>query len=202
MTAYLCIAFKAQWVFPRQGKIGKFYFYSRKHIEVGLNLSLAAGPKMLCLCFWCFFQLARWFELPGQCRTTGRQIHTSSRVKTQRHKNICCFNINMYLFNLKFNPILCCLNIKTQVYTTPLPRCIYLCPDINGFAGKVGCQHVKTRVKTTDMCLSGWHVADMLANMSATRHKKLSTGVPGQHDTACYLLTCWQYVGIMTKILQ
>ncbi len=38
----------------------------------------------------------------------------------------------MCLFNLKFNPILCFLNIKTQVYTTPLPRCIYLCPDING----------------------------------------------------------------------
>ncbi len=26
----------------------------------------------------------------------------------------------------------------------------------------VGCGHVETRVKTTDICLSGWHVADML----------------------------------------
>jgi hypothetical protein len=36
------------------------------------------------------------------------------------------------------------------------------------FAGKVGCWHVKTGVKTTDMCLSGQHVANMLANMLAT----------------------------------
>jgi hypothetical protein len=36
------------------------------------------------------------------------------------------------------------------------------------FAGKVGCWRVKTRVKTTDMCLSGQRVADMLAGMSAT----------------------------------
>jgi hypothetical protein len=27
----------------------------RLHIEVGLDLSLAAGPKMLCLCFYVFF---------------------------------------------------------------------------------------------------------------------------------------------------
>ncbi len=38
----------------------------------------------------------------------------------------------MCLFNLKFNLILCFSNIKTQVYTTPQPRCIYLCPDIYG----------------------------------------------------------------------
>ncbi len=29
--------------------------------------------------FLCFFQLARWFETPGQCQTTGRQIHSSRR---------------------------------------------------------------------------------------------------------------------------
>jgi hypothetical protein len=39
---------------------------------------------------------------------------------------------------------------------------------VTAFAGIVGCQHVKTRVKTMDMCLSGQHVADMLANMLAT----------------------------------
>ncbi len=32
-------------------------FGTRKHIEVGLNFSLAAGPKRLCLCF-CFFELS------------------------------------------------------------------------------------------------------------------------------------------------
>jgi hypothetical protein len=32
-----------------------FIFCTRKHIEVRLNLSLAAGPKMLCLCFYVFF---------------------------------------------------------------------------------------------------------------------------------------------------
>jgi hypothetical protein len=43
-------------------------------------------------------------------------------------------------------------------------------------AGKVGCPRVKTKVKMTDMHLSGRRVADMLANMSATQHNKLSTG--------------------------
>jgi hypothetical protein len=42
------------------------------------------------------------------------------------------------------------------------------CSTPTALAGKVGCRHVKTRVKTTDMCLSGWRVADMLADMSAT----------------------------------
>ncbi len=42
------------------------------------------------------------------------------------------------------------------------------------------------RGSKTDMCLSGQHVADMLADMSATQHKKLSAGVllmSGQHVT-------------------
>ncbi len=30
------------------------FFGTRKHIEVGLNFSLAAGPKRLCLCFYVF----------------------------------------------------------------------------------------------------------------------------------------------------
>jgi hypothetical protein len=39
---------------------------------------------------------------------------------------------------------------------------------LTAFAGKVGCWRVETRVKTTDMCLSGQCVADMLADMLAT----------------------------------
>jgi hypothetical protein len=78
--------------------------------------------------------------------------------------------------------------------------CYTSCPCEVNFAGKVGCRHVETRVKTTDMCLSGQRVADMSANMTATQHKKLSAGVPGQHVTACYLLTCRQYVGNMRNI--
>ncbi len=65
--------------------------------------------------------------------------------------------------------------------------------------GKAGCWCVKTGVKMTDMCLSGWHVANMLADMSATRHKKLSSRVPlvlGRHVTCWHvrlvLLWCWQ----------
>jgi hypothetical protein len=53
------------------------------------------------------------------------------------------------------------------------------CQGKPSLAGKVGCQCFKTRVKTIDMCLSGQRVADMLADMSATRHTKLSNGVPG-----------------------
>jgi hypothetical protein len=49
--------------------------------------------------------------------------------------------------------------------------------------------------QTTDMRLSGQRVADMLADMLATQHKKLLAGVPGQHVTACHLLTCRQHVG-------
>ncbi len=69
------------------------------------------------------------------------------------------------------------------------------------FAGKFGCRRVKTRVKTTDMCLSGRCVADMLANMLATRHKKLLAGVLGQHVTACHLLTCRRHVGNMLALV-
>jgi hypothetical protein len=68
-------------------------------------------------------------------------------------------------------------------------------------AGKVGCWRVETRVKTTDMCLSGQRVADMSAKMLATRHKKLSAGVLDQHVTACHLLTCWQHVGNMLALV-
>jgi hypothetical protein len=74
--------------------------------------------------------------------------------------------------------------------------------DVSGFAGKVGCQCVKTRVKTTAMCLSGERVADILANLLVTQHKKLLIGVPGRHDTSCHLLACRQYVSNMTKIWQ
>ncbi len=58
-------------------------------------------------------------------------------------------------------------------------------PYIN-FAGIVGCWRVEMGVKMTDMCLSGQHVANMLADMSATQHKKLLAGVPlmlGLHVT-------------------
>ncbi len=53
-----------------------------------------------------------------------------------------------------------------------------ICSIVPCFAGKVGCWCVETEVKTTDMCLSGRHVTNMLADMSATRHKKMSARVP------------------------
>ncbi len=59
--------------------ISESFFCTRKHIEVGINLSFAAGPKMLCFLLLCWFQLAMWFETPGQCRMTGRWIHSSRR---------------------------------------------------------------------------------------------------------------------------
>jgi hypothetical protein len=74
------------------------------------------------------------------------------------------------------------------------------CFHVLNLAGKVGCWRVETRVKMTDMCLSGQRVADMLADMLATGHKKLLTGLLGRHVTACHLLTCRQYVGNMTNI--
>jgi hypothetical protein len=37
----------------------------RKHIEVGLNLSIATGPKMLCTCFYVFF------DCPGDLKPLG-----------------------------------------------------------------------------------------------------------------------------------
>ena len=40
-------------------------------------------------------------------------------LKTQRHKNICPFTVNICLFNLKINPILCFSNIKTQSISNP-----------------------------------------------------------------------------------
>ncbi len=94
---------------------------------------------------------------------------------------------------------------KQRVFLSVLPPLMQKAPLFafclpTYFAGKVGCWRVETRVKTTDMCLSGRRDADMLADMLATRDKKLSAGVPGQHVTACHLLTCRQYVGNMTNI--
>ncbi len=69
------------------------------------------------------------------------------------------------------------------------------------FSGIVGCWHVKMGVKTTDMCLLGQHIANMLANMLATQHKKLLRGVPlvsGGHVTCGHvsvvLAGCWMSV--------
>jgi hypothetical protein len=71
-------------------------------------------------------------------------------------------------------------------------------PICGNFAGVVGCRRVKTGVKTTDMCLLGQHFSDMSANMLATRHKKLSVGVPlvsSRHVTCGHvgivLVGCW-----------
>jgi hypothetical protein len=50
-----------------------FIFFTRKHIEVGLNLSLAAGPKMLCLCFQFF--------------STGQVIRNTWAVPDKRQMN-------------------------------------------------------------------------------------------------------------------
>ena len=94
-------------------------------------------------------------------------------------------------------------DFKEPIIGTLIPNFFitYFGQDLpHGLAGKVRCWRVETRVKMTDMCLSGQHIADMLADMLATRHKKLSTGVPGRHVTACCLLTCRQYVGNMTNI--
>jgi hypothetical protein len=53
----------------------------------------------------------------------------------------------------------------TRVYTRPALCAGYV---YTPSGVKVGCRRVKTRVKTTDMCLSGQRVADMLADMLAT----------------------------------
>ncbi len=58
--------------------------------------------------------------------------------------------------------------IPTQVVVSLQKSPVINATTIALLAGKVGCRRVKTRVKTTDMCLSGRRVADMLADMSAT----------------------------------
>jgi hypothetical protein len=50
-----------------------FTFCTRKHIEFGLNLSLAAGPKILCLCFYVF--------------STGQVIQNTWAVPDDRQMN-------------------------------------------------------------------------------------------------------------------
>ncbi len=50
----------------RHNILERFFFRTRKHIEVGLNLSLAAGPKRysnVYSMFLCFFELASVFFL-------------------------------------------------------------------------------------------------------------------------------------------
>ena len=52
----------------------RYYFCTRKHIEVGLNFSLAAGSKMLCICFYVFSKCPGiffpWTDLDNRQRNT------------------------------------------------------------------------------------------------------------------------------------
>ncbi len=49
----------------------KTYWSQTKFISCG-------GTKDVMFMFLCFFQLARWLETPGQCRTTGRPIEAGA----------------------------------------------------------------------------------------------------------------------------
>jgi len=49
--------------------------------------------------------------------------HWSAFLKAQRQKIICYFDTNLCLFNPKFDTILCCVVVKTQMFTTSTPRC-------------------------------------------------------------------------------
>ncbi len=68
-----------------------FIFCTRKHIEVGLNFSLAAGPKMLCLCFIFF--------------STGQVIGNTWAVPEDRQTNtqlpevsFLCFYVSNFAY--------------------------------------------------------------------------------------------------------
>ena len=57
--------------------LGMFAVTVEGDIEVGLNCSLALGPKILCKCFMLFNLSGLFF--PRQIWTTGRRIHISKR---------------------------------------------------------------------------------------------------------------------------
>jgi hypothetical protein len=52
----------------------------------------------------------------------------------------------------------------------------------------------------TDMCLPGQHVANMLADMLATRHKKAIGGGTASVGPTCLLLTYWRRVDRMSDV--
>ncbi len=54
----------------RHNILERCFFGTRKHIEVGLNFSLAAGTKRLCLCFFVFFSCTVFFLLDRFRRKT------------------------------------------------------------------------------------------------------------------------------------
>jgi hypothetical protein len=80
---------------------------------------------------------------------------------------LCKKNNNVYTVNAITNTLPCldaivADEVEAVAVAQPIPLLLTL------LARNVGCWHVEMRVKLTDMCLSGQHVANMSANISAT----------------------------------
>ena len=75
------IIFSIWQVFRKSHNISeRYHFWTRKHIEVGLNFSLAAGSDVMYLCFYVFWKCPGKFfawTLLVESWSTGRRIHNS-----------------------------------------------------------------------------------------------------------------------------
>lgn len=110
------IIFSIWQVFRKSHNISeRYYFWTRKHIEVGLNFSLAAGSDVMYLCFYVFWKCPGKFfawTLLVESWSTGRRIHNSRSY---------VFMFFMYLraqeFVLKFENSPCCTLLATIRYS-------------------------------------------------------------------------------------
>ena len=76
----MTVTFNSVIIFQKSHNIPeRYYFRTRKHIEVGLKFSLAVGSKMLCISVFMFFKSVQAIFSPGHFWSTGRRIHNSRR---------------------------------------------------------------------------------------------------------------------------
>ncbi len=82
----------------------KMEYFVRKRLCICCR---AQPPPGLWVWVWVWVCILKIFQIGISCLgSSHKHQNNGAFLKTLRHKNICCFNINKCLFNLKFNPIL------------------------------------------------------------------------------------------------
>ncbi len=72
----------------------RYYFWTRKHIEVGLNF-LLRQDQMLCISVFMFFESVQAIFLPGHFWSTGGRIHNS---RSYVFYVFLCFYVSMFAY--------------------------------------------------------------------------------------------------------
>jgi len=91
--------FKSVIIFRKSHNISERYkFCTRKHIEVGLEFSLAAGSKMSCISVFMFFP-----KVPRQFFTLDTVGRHADKYITRRGKFFLCFYVSMFAYMNRVN---------------------------------------------------------------------------------------------------